>query len=96
MANTFKRYTLNNLGTSTTIVMTATKPTIIIGGIVATVGGNDVKVTISIDKLSSGSGLINIVGHQTLVPGNSALSFIDGKVVLEASDRIRAFADIEG
>jgi hypothetical protein len=43
--------------------------------------------------LNDGTSDINILGSDTTIPAGSALSFIDGKVVLEAGDSLKIKSD---
>ena len=90
MANTFKRYTSNGIGTSLTTVYTVPtgKTTVIIGGVVSnTDSSTTINATISVND---GSNEINLTGADTPIPSGTALSFIDGKVVLQAGDIVKA------
>ncbi len=95
MANTFKRYTKNAVGTSFTDVITSVHTTgktavIIIGGVASNTNAASVKMEV---VLNDGTSDINILGSDTTIPAGSALSFIDGKVVLEAGDSLKIKSD---
>jgi len=95
MANTFKRKTKNAIGTSLTAVYTvpANTTTVIIGGVVSNTGTGSVNTEI---VMNDGANDINLTGADTPIPAGTALSFIDGKVVLEAGDVVKAKGSIAG
>ena len=95
MANTFKRQTANGIGTAYTSAYTvpAGKTTVIIGGTVANTGALTVNTEIVI---FDGSNTINITGTDTPIPAGTALSFIDGKVVMQAGDILKAKGSVAG
>lgn len=88
MANTFKRYTSNSIGTSLATVYTVPSSTtsVVIGGIVANVTADTVNITVT---ATTSSTVINLIGEDTPLPAGTALSFIDGKVVLETGDIVK-------
>ena len=88
MANTFKRYTSNSIGTSLATVYTVQGSTtsVVIGGIVANVTADTVNITVT---ATTSSTVINLIGEDTPLPAGTALSFIDGKVVLETGDIVK-------
>ena len=88
MANTFKRYTSNSVGTSLATVYTVPGSTtsVVIGGIVSNVTADTVNVTVT---ATTSSTVINLIGEDTPLPAGTALSFIDGKVVLETGDIVK-------
>jgi hypothetical protein len=89
MANTFKRYTSNSVGTSLVTVYTvggAVNASVVIGGIVSNVTADTVNVTVT---ATTSSTVINLIGEDTPLPAGTALSFIDGKVVLETGDIVK-------
>jgi len=89
MANTFKRQTSNSIGSSYTTVYTVpgSTTTVIIGGVVSNTGTGTVNVEVAVND---GTNDINLTGKDTPIPAGTALSFIDGKVVLQAGDVIKA------
>ena len=95
MANTFKRKTKNAIGTSLTAVYTvpANTTTVIIGGVVSNTGTGSVNTEVAV---FDGNSTINITGADTPVPAGTALSFIDGKVVLEAGDVLKVKGSVAG
>jgi len=94
MANTFKRHTSNGIGTSLTTVYTVPtgKTTVVIGGVVSNIdSSNTVNATITVND---GTNEINLTGEDTPIPSGTALSFIDGKVVLQTGDVLKAKGSI--
>jgi hypothetical protein len=93
--NTFKRQTTNSVGSAFTTVYTVPvgKTTVIIGGVVSNTGTTTVDTEIAIND---GSNDINITGKDTPVPAGTALSFIDGKVVMQAGDVLKAKGSVAG
>jgi len=88
MANTFKRFTSNSVGTSlaTGYTVPSSTTTVLIGGVVSNVTSSTVNVTVT---ATTSSTVINLIGEDTPIPAGTALSFIDGKVVLETGDIIK-------
>jgi hypothetical protein len=89
MANTFKRHTSNSVGTSLVTVYTvgsSVTASVVIGGVVSNVTTATVNVTVT---ATTSSTVINLIGEDTPLPAGTALSFIDGKVVLETGDIIK-------
>jgi hypothetical protein len=88
MANTFKRYTSNSIGTGLATVYTVPGSTtsVVIGGIVSNVTADTVNITVT---ATTSSTVINLIGEDTPLPAGTALSFIDGKVVLETGDIVK-------
>ncbi len=95
MANTFKRKTSNGIGTSLTTIYTvpANTTTVIIGGVVSNTGTGSVNTEI---VMNDGTNNINLTGADTPIPAGTALSFIDGKVVLEAGDVVKVKGSVAG
>jgi len=93
MANTFKRETGNNIGTSLTLIYTvpASTTTVMIGGVLSNTGSATANIAV---VTNDGTNDINLTGADTPIPSGTALSFIDGKVVLEAGDTIRASSSV--
>lgn len=89
MANTFKRQTSNSIGSTYTTVYTVPVSTtcVVIGGVVSNTGSTTVNTEIA---MNDGTNDINLTGADTPIPAGTALSFIDGKVVLQAGDVIKA------
>ena len=88
MANTFKRKTGNSVGTTLTTIYTvpASTTTVMIGGVISNVTGTDADAVV---VTSDGTNDINLIGEDTPIPANTALSFIDGKIVLETGDTVK-------
>ena len=87
MANTFKNYTADGAGTSATTVYTvpASTTSVVIGCNVANVAASSIAIDVQV-------GSVYIVkGAQ--IPSNSALSVLDGKIILEAADTIVVTSD---
>ena len=94
MANTFKRYTSNSVGTTATAVYTVSSPvtaSVMIGGVISNVGVSTINATVTVTDTSS--VIINLIGEDTPIPSGTALSFIDGKVVLQVGDIIKVKSD---
>ena len=82
MANTFKNYTSTGVGTSPTTVYTvpAATTSVTIGLNVANVSASQ----ITIDVQCAGAYVIK----GAPIPAGSALSVLDGKIILEATDTL--------
>ncbi len=95
MANTFKRQTGNAIGTSLTTVYTvpASTTTVMIGGVLSNTTGANTSTTL---VTNDGTNDINLTGVDTVVPAGAALSFIDGKIVLQAGDTIQVSSTVAG
>lgn len=96
MANTFKRKTSNGIGTTLTTVYTVPADTtaVIIGGIVS---NTDTSTTLSTTiSINDGTNDLNMTGTDTPVPSGTALSFIDGKVVMQTGDILKAKGSVAG
>lgn len=96
MANTFKRQTSNSISTTYVAVYTVPADTtaVIIGGIVS---NTDASTTVSTTIIvNDGTNDINLTGADTPIPSGTALSFIDGKVVLQTGDVLKAKGSVAG
>ena len=93
MANTFLRKTSNNIGVAFTPVYTVPvgKTAVILGGVVSNIGTDTVNTEITIND---GTNDINLTGVDTPIPNGTSLSFIDGKVVMQAGDILKAKGSI--
>ena len=82
MPNTFKNYTTATVGTTGQVVYTVPTETtaVMIGCNIANVSSS----TINVDVLIKGIHLVKNV----IIPAGSAISVLDGKVILEASDTV--------
>ena len=89
MANTFLRKTGNAIGTSLTTVYTvpADTTTVMIGGVLSNTGAATTYTTV---VTGDGTNDINLIGEDTPLPSGTALSFIDGKIVLQTGDTVQA------
>jgi len=87
MANTFKNYTSASVGTSpvTTYTVPASTTSVMIGCNIANTTG----AQITVDVQAAGVYLVKGVP----VPAGSALSVLDGKIILEAADTIVVTSD---
>jgi hypothetical protein len=96
MANTFLRNTSNAIGTTFTTVYTAPVATtaIILAGTIANTSTTDLVNTEVI--INDGTDDINIIGTATPLPTGTALSFVDGKLVLQAGDVLKVKASLAG
>jgi ACT domain-containing protein len=96
MANTFKRQTSNGIAATLVDIYTvpASTTAVIIGGVVS---NTDASTTISTTiSVNDGTNEINLTGTDTPVPSGTALSFIDGKVVLQTGDVLKAKGSVAG
>ena len=89
MPNTFKRHTGNAIGTSLTTIYTvpASTTTVMIGGVLSNTGAATTYTTV---VTGDGTNDINLIGEDTPLPSGTALSFIDGKIVLQTGDTVQA------
>lgn len=87
MANTFKNYTSASVGTSAATVYTvpASTTSVMIGCNLA----NTLSSQVSVDVQAAGVYLAKGVP----IPAGSALSVLDGKVILEAADTVVVTSD---
>ena len=88
MAATFKRIKTANIGLTDTTLYTvpANTKAIVIGFTIANKAATQIKIKTSV------SG-VQITGTDTPIPAGSALSILDGKMVLEAGDVVSALSD---
>ena len=87
MANTFKNYTSSSVGTTpvTTYTVPAATTSVMIGCNIANTTG----AQITVDVQAAGVYLVKGVP----VPAGSALSVLDGKIILETADTIVVTSD---
>lgn len=87
MANTFKNYTSAGVGTSPTTIYTvpAATTSVTIGLNLANVSASQ----ITVDVQCAGSYVIK----GAPIPAGSALSVLDGKIILEAADTVVVTSD---
>ncbi len=95
MANTFKRSSADAVGTSAEVLYTVPSSTraVLIGGLLSNTSSSklNAKVTGTV-----GSDVINLIGENTPIPANTALSFIDGKIVVMTTDVIKVKGSVAG
>jgi len=87
MANTFKNYTSSSVGTSpvTTYTVPASTTAVMIGCNISNTTTSQIKVDVQV------AGVYLVKGVP--VPANSALSVLDGKIILETTDTIVVTSD---
>ena len=87
MANTFKNYTSSSVGTgaTTTYTVPGSTTSVMIGCNLA----NKTSSQIRVDVQTAGVYLVKNV----VIPTGSALSVLDGKVILEAADTVSVTSD---
>ena len=95
MANTFKRSSVDTVGTSAETLYTvpSSTTTVLIGGILSNTGGSTCNGTVTV---TIGSDVINLIGEDTPIPANTALSFIDGKIVVMTTDVVKVKGSVAG
>ena len=93
MANTFKMVNADLGTTADTAVYTcpASTTAIVIGCQIANVDGSN-SVDIYVDAYDSSATQAKALAHTIAVPADTSLNPIGGKLVLEASDELRAWA----
>ena len=82
MANTFKNYTSSSVGTSpvTTYTVPASTTAVMIGCSVSNTSASQIAVDVQV------AGVYLVKGAP--IPANSALSLLDGKIILETTDTV--------
>ena len=94
MANTFKLKTKANVGvtTSNVYVVPTSTTTVVIGVTLANTSGSGINVAIGITRASTDD---ICVLKNVPIPQGSSLEFMQGnKVVLEATDSLTAYSDV--
>ena len=94
MANTFKLKTKANVGltTSNVNVVPSSTTTVVIGVTLANTSGSGINVAIGITRASTDD--ISVLKNVP-IPQGSSLEFMQGnKVVLEATDSLTAYSDV--
>ena len=93
MANTFLRQSLDTIGTSAETLYTvpADKTAVIIGGLLSNTSNSTCNATVTV---TIGSDVINLIGESTPIPANTALSFIDGKIVVQTTDVVKVTGSV--
>ena len=82
MANTFKNYTSSSVGTSpvTTYTVPASTTAVMIGCSVSNTSASQITVDVQV------AGVYLVKGAP--IPANSALSLLDGKIILETTNTV--------
>ena len=95
MANTFKRSSADAVGTSAEVIYTVPSSTraVLIGGLLSNTSNATCNATVTV---TIGSDVINLIGENTPIPANTALSFIDGKIVVLTTDVVKVKGSIAG
>lgn len=91
MANTFKNYLASSVGTSASTVYTVPGATTSV-----TIGMNIANITasqITVDAYITSGGTDYYVVKSAPIPSGSALSVLDGKIILEAADVVKVVSD---
>ena len=86
MANTFKNYLASSVGTSASTVYTVPGATTSV-----TIGMNIANITasqITVDAYITSGGTDYYVVKSAPIPSGSALSVLDGKIILETTDTV--------
>ena len=94
MANTFKLKTKANVGvtTSNVYVVPTSTTTVVIGVTLANTSGSGINVAIGITRASTDD--VSVMKNVP-IPQGSSLEFMQGnKVVLEATDSLTAYSDV--
>ena len=87
MANTFKNFTSSSVGTNetTTYITPLATTTVTIGLSIANTTASQIKVTVK----AAGVHVIK----DAPIPAQSALSVLDGKIILQSSDTVTVTSD---
>ena len=95
MANTFKRSSADAVGTSAEVLYTVPGSTraVLIGGLLSNTSNATCNATVTV---TIGSDVINLIGENTPIPANTALSFIDGKIVVMTTDVVKVKGSVAG
>ena len=95
MANTFKRSSADAVGTSAEVIYTVPGSTraVLIGGLLSNTSNATCNATVTV---TIGSDVINLIGENTPIPANTALSFIDGKIVVMTTDVVKVKGSVAG
>jgi hypothetical protein len=88
MANTFLRSSVDTVSTTAEVLYTvgANKTAVLIGGLLSNTSNSTCNATVTV---TIGSDVINLIGEDTPIPANTALSFIDGKIVVQTTDVVK-------
>jgi len=95
MPNTFKRSSADAVGTSAEVLYTVPGSTraVLIGGLLSNTSNATCNATVTV---TIGSDVINLIGENTPIPANTALSFIDGKIVVLTTDVVKVKGSVAG
>ena len=87
MANTFKNFTSSSVGTNetTTYITPLATTTVTIGFSIANTTASQIKVTVK-------ASVVHVI-KDAPIPAQSALSVLDGKIILESSDTVTVTSD---
>jgi len=93
MANTFKRSSADAVGTSAEVLYTVPGSTraVLIGGLLSNTSNATCNATVTV---TIGSDVISLIGTNTPIPANTALSFIDGKIVVQTTDVVKVTGSV--
>ena len=93
MANTFKRSSADAVGTSAEVIYTVPSSTraVLIGGLLSNTSNATCNATVTV---TIGSDVISLIGTNTPIPANTALSFIDGKIVVQTTDVVKVTGSV--
>ena len=88
MANTFKSYMVRQVGTSESLVVTVagSTQTVAVGINLANLMGTQITASVYIER--GGSNVDYHIVKDAPIPAQSALSVLDGKVILMATDKL--------
>ena len=95
MANTFLRSSADAVGTSAEVLYTvpSSMTAVLIGGLLSNTSNATCNATVTV---TIGSDVINLIGENTPIPANTALSFIDGKIVVMTTDVVKVKGSVAG
>jgi len=95
MANTFLRSSADAVGTSAEVIYTvpSSMTAVLIGGLLSNTSNATCNATVTV---TIGSDVINLIGENTPIPANTALSFIDGKIVVQTTDVVKVKGSVAG
>jgi len=97
MANTFKRSSVDEIGTTAeelyTVPSSPSTRAVLIGGLLSNTSNATCNATVTV---TIGSDVINLIGENTPIPANTALSFIDGKIVVLTTDVVKVKGSVAG
>lgn len=87
MANVFKNYTSEDIGTTETTVYTvpASTTAVLLGCNLANVTASQIKVTVALGT--------TVIVKDAPIPAGSALGILDGKIIAETADTVKVTSD---